>query len=214
MTEDEHDTEPDTDLAPTAAAELAEQTTELPPANHAAATPEAWSLDDTAEVDSDSPRRGRLVSVGLVGLVVVVACALIYFAATLFGSGSSKHVEPSAKPSTTVPVAAPPPTPAPPPAAVPAPTSTPALTDTDRQFLTTLRNGGVNYPYSNPEYPIAHAHAVCDYMNTHHFAWGEDHEGSVDKYVETTTIWYGADAVKFQGYARATYCPSTVNPEY
>jgi hypothetical protein len=60
----EHDS-PDTEQAPTAAAEQAEQTTELPPANHVAATPEAWSSDDIAEIDSDSPLRGRLISAGV-----------------------------------------------------------------------------------------------------------------------------------------------------
>jgi hypothetical protein len=40
----------DTELAPTEQASA--ETTELPPANHAAATPQAWSLDDTAELDS------------------------------------------------------------------------------------------------------------------------------------------------------------------
>jgi hypothetical protein len=184
---------------------------------------QAWSLDNTAEIDSDSPQTGRLLSVGLDGLVVVVAGALIFLAATLFSSRRSKPVEPKAQPTTALPVAASPPpavtVTATPPSTVtgtpaPPPTPTPVLSDTDRQFLATLRDIGVNYPYSNPEYPIGHAHAVCDYMNTHHFDWGEDHEGSVDKYVETTTIWYGVDAVKFQGSARASYCPSTVNGEY
>jgi hypothetical protein len=99
---DEHDTE----QAPTAAAEQAEPTTELPPASHAA--PElAWSVDDAAEVDS-APPRSRFVWAGLVTLVVMIAGALIFFAATLFGYGHSKHVEPAAQPTTTVPVAAPP----------------------------------------------------------------------------------------------------------
>jgi hypothetical protein len=78
----------DTDLASTAAAELAGQTTELPPANHAAATPEARSLDDTAEVDS-APPRSRFVWAGLMTLVVVIAGALIFLAATLFISHRS-----------------------------------------------------------------------------------------------------------------------------
>jgi Protein of unknown function (DUF732) len=225
----EHDS-PDTEQAPTAAAELPEQTTELPPATHAAAEQVyAWSIDDTAEPDSDSPRRGRLVSVGLVSLVVVVAGALIYLAATLFGYASSKHVEPSAKLSTTVPVAAPPPTPAPPPAAVPAPTSaavpaptppavepTPVeLTDTDRQFITKLRNGGVEYPYSNPGYPIGKAHAVCDYLSAHQqVAWGVDKSAQAGKFVEENTIWYGDNAMAFASLAQTTYCPQYLDGEY
>lgn len=112
MTEREH--EHDTEPAPTEAAELAEQTTELPPTNNVAATPEAWSLDDTAEVEP-SPPRGRLISAGLVALVVVIAGALIFLATTLFGSRSPKSVEPTAQPTSTVPVAVPPPPPETPP---------------------------------------------------------------------------------------------------
>jgi hypothetical protein len=92
------DSDHDTEQAPTAA-ELAEPTTELPPASHAA---EAWSRDDTAEVDSELPR--RWLWVGLVGLVVVVTGVLIFFAATLFSSEESKPVEPKTQPSTTMPV--------------------------------------------------------------------------------------------------------------
>ena len=91
----------DTEAAPTEQASA--ETTELLPANHAAATPEAWSLDDTAEVHSEPPR-SRLLSVGLVGLVVVVTGALIFLAATLFSSQKSKPVEPKAQPSTAMPV--------------------------------------------------------------------------------------------------------------
>jgi hypothetical protein len=88
MTEHQHDTE----AAPTEQA--SPPTTELPPANHAAAeSVHAWSLDDTAEVDS-APPRSRFVWAGLVTLVVVIAGALIFLAATLFGSGHSKHLEP------------------------------------------------------------------------------------------------------------------------
>src|ERR1700722_17273077 len=102
---------PDTEQAPTAAAEQAPteqasaETTEMPPANHAAATPEAWSLDDTAEVEPPS-RTSRLVWSGLAALVVALAGALIFLGATLFSSDQSKPVEPSAKPSASV--AAPP----------------------------------------------------------------------------------------------------------
>jgi hypothetical protein len=53
----------------------------------------AWS-QDTAEVYTGPTNRSRLIWTGLVGLVVVIAAALIYLAATLFGIGSPKHVEP------------------------------------------------------------------------------------------------------------------------
>ena len=97
-------TQPDTEPAPTAAAELAEQTTELPPASHAAASVQLVARY-TAEIDSD--RRAVGWSGGLVTLVVAIAGALIFLAATLFGSVLSKPVEPKAQPTTTVPVAAP-----------------------------------------------------------------------------------------------------------
>lgn len=114
--------QPDTEAAPTT--EASAETTELPPASHAPEQVYAWSVDDTAELDS--PRRGRLLSAGLVSLVVVIAGALIFFAATLFGFGQSKPVEPSAKPST---IAAPQPPP-PPPVTVTAAPPPPAVTVT------------------------------------------------------------------------------------
>ena len=82
--------QPDTEAAPTT--EASTETTELPPASHAEQA-YAWSIDDTTELDSE-PRRGRWLSAGLVTLVTVIAGALIYLAATLFGFGESKHVEP------------------------------------------------------------------------------------------------------------------------
>jgi hypothetical protein len=100
---------PDTEIAPTEHASA--ETTELPPAKHTTEQAEAWSLADTAEVDSESPRRGWLISVGLVTLVLVIAGALIFLAATFFGFGHSKHDQPSAKPSTgAAPQPPPPPT--------------------------------------------------------------------------------------------------------
>jgi hypothetical protein len=197
----------DTEAAPTEQA--SPPTTELPPANHAAATPEAWSLDDTAEVDSDSPRRGRLVSVGLVGLVVVVAGALIYLAATLFGSGSSKHVEPSAKPSTTVPVAAPTPppavtataAPAPPPAVEPpAPPPTPALSGPDARFITDLHINGMFPP--DEQAVIGDAHLACQDL-----ANGASNANTADR---LRLFWPGihlTQVVWFVDTASAIYCP-------
>jgi hypothetical protein len=140
----EHDT-PDTEAAPTAAAELAEPTTELPPATHAAAEL-AWSLptdDDDTEPAEVEPRHSLLVWSALVALVAALAGALIFLGTTLFGAGSPKPVEPSSVPSPTttvrVPVPAvtvtpPPPAPtvtvtAPPPVPPPAPAPAPAIND-------------------------------------------------------------------------------------
>jgi hypothetical protein len=192
----------DTEAAPT---EQAEPTTVLPPATHAA--PElAWSVDDTAEVDSDSARRGWLVSVGLVGLVVVVAGALIFLAVTLFGSHTSKPVEATTKPSASV--AAPPPPPivtvTPPPtvtvtAAAPTTSVAPVLSATDQQFLTVLRNQGVSYP--DPAYAISHAKAVCEFL-AHHSGQ------SADDYIVRTTIWTGGlESTEFAEYSERAYCP-------
>ncbi len=91
----------DTEAAPTEQA--SPPTTELPPASHAAASPEAWSLDDTADLDAPT-RHSRLVWSALVALVVAIAGALIFLATTLFGSHKSKPVEPKAQPSTIMPV--------------------------------------------------------------------------------------------------------------
>jgi hypothetical protein len=205
MTEHEHDTE----AAPTEQA--SPPTTELPPANHAAAeSVQAWSLDDTAEIDS-APPRGWLISAGLVGVVAVVGGALFFLSATFFGSGSSKHVEPSAQPRTTVPVAAPlPPPPVsvtatpPPPVTVTAPA--PALSSTDQQFLTVLRNMGLSYP--DPDYAISHAHATCDFMANHGVRSGNMLAAD---YVARTTIWteeHGQAAI-FAINSAASYCPES-----
>jgi Protein of unknown function (DUF732) len=199
----------DTEAAPTEQA--SPPTTKLPPANHAAATPEAWSLDDTAEVDS-APPRGRLISAGLVALVVVIAGALIFLAATLFGSRAPKPVEPKAQPTTTVPVAAPTPPPAVTVTATPPPTVTvtaeppapPPLSATDQQFLTALRNYGLTYP--DPEYAISHAHATCDFMVSHGVRSGNMLTAN---YVAQTTIWDEQNtghAALFAIESASTYC--------
>jgi hypothetical protein len=134
MTDD--DSEHDTELAPTSAAELAEPTTVLPPANHAA-SPEAWSLDDTADLDAPT-RHSRLVWSALVALVVAIAGALIFLATTLFGSGSPKPVETKAQPTTTVPVTAPP---APPPITPRAPTTSLPSTETTTTSTSAVASG-------------------------------------------------------------------------
>jgi hypothetical protein len=197
----------DTELAPTEQAST--ETTELPTATHAAEHVQAWSLADTAEVDTGSGPRGWLVSVGLVGLVVVVAGALIFLAITLFGSRSPKPVEPT----TTVPVAAPPPPPAVNATATPPPTVTvtaaappaPALSSTDQQFLTALQNNGLSYP--DPDYAISHAHATCDFMANHSVRSGNR---VASNYVARTTIWTDdGQSELFAMYSAFKYCPQS-----
>ena len=207
MTEDEHDTE----AAPTEQA--SPPTTELPPANHAAAeSVHAWSSDDTAEVEQ-APRSSRLVWSGLVALVVVIAGALIFLATTLFGFHNSKHVEPEAQPTTTVPVATPPPPPVTVTATPPPPAGTvtaaappaPALSSTDQQFLTALQNNGLTYP--DPDYAISHAHATCDFMANHGARSGSSSTGN---YVARTTIWpRDGPAAIFAMYSAFNYCPQS-----
>jgi heme/copper-type cytochrome/quinol oxidase subunit 2 len=202
----EHDSS-DTEQAPTEQASA--ETTELPPAK-AAEVVQAWSIDDPAEVDSDSPRRGWLLSVGLVGLVVVVAGALIFLAATFFSSHRSKPVEPKAQPTTTVPVAAPPPpavtvitTPRPTVTVTAEPPAPPPLSATDQQFLAALRTYGLTYP--DPEYAISHAHATCDFMASHSEFSLSSPTGN---YIARTTIWPdNGPAAIFAYQSATTYCP-------
>lgn len=198
---DEHDTE----QAPTTAADS--ETTELPPAK-AEEMAQAWSLDDTTEPDAEPPR--RWLSVGLIGLVIVAAGALILLAVTLFRSHSPKSVEPKAQPTTTVPVAAPPP-PAVTVTATPPPTVTvtaqpptpPPLTATDQQFLTALRTYGLTYP--DPEYAISNAHGTCEFMTNHGVFTGTE---TTVEYIARTTIWPNNGPAAIFAYQSATaYCP-------
>lgn len=92
----------DAEQVPTAAAEQAEQTTALPPAFDAVEQPQAWSLEDTTEVNSKLP--GGWLSAALIGLVVVIAGALILLAATLLDSHGPKPGEPKGQPPPTMPV--------------------------------------------------------------------------------------------------------------
>jgi hypothetical protein len=80
------------------------------------------------------------------------------------------------------------------------PPSVTPLSDTDRGFLTVLQNTGVGYP--SPDYAIAHAHAVCDYMAKH-----PHDDAAADNYVAATTIWTGLSATEFADYSAVNYCP-------
>ncbi len=204
----EHDSA-GTEAAPTAAAESANETTVIPPATHAASgQAEAWSLDDTAEVEP-SRRSNPLVWSALVGLVVVVTGTLIFLCTTLFGSHGSKPVEPSAKSAPSVSTAEPAPstvtvTAAPPPPSAPSAASTTTavavLTATDQHFISVLDNMGIRYP--DITYAISHARAVCDFMETHRGTAAQP-----SAFVENSTIWTGLNAVEFAEYARVNYCP-------
>jgi hypothetical protein len=101
-----------------------------------------------------------------VALVVVIAGALIFLATTLFGTGSPKPVEPSAKPS--VPVAPPPPgvivTAAPP----APPVVTPGLSAYDQNFLSLMSQEGWGCTDNSDaeqcrKQMVSFAHQICSY---------------------------------------------------
>jgi Protein of unknown function (DUF732) len=147
---------PATESAPTAAAE---PTTEIPPATHAAAEL-AWSVDtEPAEVEPPSTT-SRLVWSALVALVVALAGALIFLGTTLFGSHDSKPVEQSAKPTTTVQVAAPPPPAVTVTAAPPAPSTTVAAAPADRDAAFVAKVAPMLPPKYNDGLPTV-AQDVC-----------------------------------------------------
>ena len=201
---DDHDTE----AAPTEQA--SPPTTELPPANHAA--PElAWSSDDdTAEVEA--PYRGSpLVWSALVALVVAIVGALIFLGTTLFGSGSPKPVEPSAKPapSTSMPVAGPPPAPstvtvtaeAPPAPSAVTPTTVAELTDADYKFISDLERDGMRPGTKDAaEFSVSNAHQVCTYRASHD-------EATTQSYAASVTSWMlRPNPAAFTSLAEVHYC--------
>jgi hypothetical protein len=148
-----------------------EQDTELAPARTAPEQVEAWSLDETDEVHP-MRRRGRLVTAGLVALVVGIVGTVIWLAATFFGWPSSKHVEPSRVP-TAAPLVAAPPTPSHNDFAPSAPVSSGTAAPTpsafidpnaptqanDNLYFTLLRMKGI-YAQSNND-ALFTAHLVC-----------------------------------------------------
>ena len=160
----DHDDQ-DTEAAPTEQTGL--PTTELPPAKHAE-TPEAWSLDDTAEADSAAPRNWY-VRAGLATLLAVLAGgALISPIATIFRSGSSKQAGPAAKPSTTVPVNAPPSAPTVAPNTAPAVTPTPGFSAYDENFLSLMSQEGWGCTDNSgaeqcKKQMVSFAHQICSY---------------------------------------------------
>jgi hypothetical protein len=83
----------DTEAAPTAAAELADETTELPPATHAG--PElAWSAaDDDEDRPAEHKPWPRVLVLTLIALVGLIALAVIGLGATYFQQITAKPVE-------------------------------------------------------------------------------------------------------------------------
>jgi hypothetical protein len=213
---------------PTQAAETAgEQPTQAaePGTENKTESIHAWSLAHDSDDDTEvMQRRSWIIP------AIVAAAAVTLAAATGLGIWKWSHHDgdpqfstgPSTfsnKPSAGLaPPPAPPQTvtvqvPAPTPTLIPEPT--PLLTDQDRQFLGTLRKAGIEYPYSNPGYPIVEAHAVCQYESTHQQPAPEvDKSAQGGKWVEQNTIWYGSNAVGFSSLAQQTYCPQFLDGEY
>lgn len=158
---DDHDTEaaPNEQASP--------PTTELPPAKHAE-TPEARSLDDTAEANSAAPRNWY-ARAGIVTLLALMAgVALIFPIATLFRLGSSKQAGPESKPGTTVAVNAPPSAPTVAPSTAPAATPTPGFSAYDENFLSLMSQEGWGCTDNSgrgqcKKQMVSFAHQICSY---------------------------------------------------
>jgi hypothetical protein len=160
---DDHDAE----AAPTEQA--SPPATELPPAKHAE-TPEAWSLDDTAEADSAAPRNWYARAGLAITLALLVGVFLIPPIATLFELGSSKKAGPEAKPSTTVAVNAPPSAPTVAPSTALAVTPTPGFSAHDENFLSLMSQQGWGCTDNSgaeqcKKQMVSFAHQICSYSD-------------------------------------------------
>ena len=157
----------DDDTEAAATEQASPPTTELPPAKHAE-TPEAWSLDDTAEADYAAPRN-RYARAGYATLLAVIAGGMLISPyATYFTSGSSKQAGPEAKPSTTVPVNAPPSAPTVALSTAPAVTPTPGFSAYDQNFLSLMSQEGWGCTDNSgreqcKKQMVSFAHQICSY---------------------------------------------------
>ena len=154
-----------TEVAPTEQA--SPPATELPPAKHAE-TPEAWSLDDTEEADSAAPRNWYAQAAILIFLAMIAVMTLIPTLTNFISAFGSKPVAPEAKPSTTVPVNAPPSAPTvalqTPAAAAP----TPGFSAYDKKFLFLMTQEGWGCTDNSSaeqckKQMVNFAHQICSY---------------------------------------------------
>jgi hypothetical protein len=162
----------------------------------------AWSDDDGT--DEPQHRSWWWIAVPILACSAVLAVAI---GVSLWVSRLPAAPQPAPKaqrttgPTVTQTVSA---APAPPTTATvtvaPAPApSTPALSATDRAFLADVQHYGLYY--SDPAYPIAHAHALCNWITAHPNA------GAVN-YVQASTIWTDDDsATNFIIAVVPHYCP-------
>ena len=160
----DHD-DSDTEVAPTEHA--SPPITELPSAKHTE-PPQSGSLDDAAEADS-APARNRRVQVAILFvLAMIVVLTLIPILTNFISAFGSKPVAPESKPSTTVPVNAPPSAPTvalqTPAAAAP----TPAFSAYDEKFLFLMTQEGWGCTDNSSaeqckKQMVDFAHQICSY---------------------------------------------------
>jgi Protein of unknown function (DUF732) len=212
-----------TEAVPTESAES--DTTMLSPTTQSAfASAEAWSLDDTAEVESHD-RSSRLVWSALVGLVLVVAGALIFLGTKYFNPDRSQPVEPEAKPtpsespappSTVTVTAEPPPAPSvvAPTTTVVAPSSTavaapmpPNASDPDSIYLAKLANAGVPVPIPVANDLVISAHEMCA-AKSH----GTPVDSLASSFQPAFPSYSLAQMRTIAGLAIANYCPGNSVP--
>lgn len=180
----------------------------------------AWSLDNTDEIQSWG--HGRIVSAGLVALLVGATAVITWLAATYFTGRPPTSAEPPAVSTTTTKsqIAAPQPPP-PPPAPAPAPPATTVQASPstvqlpppdvgispemvawyDQQFIANLRyNGAV---ITDPVALAHQAHRVCAMLQK-----GTTREDVIQKIV-TESGWNYFTATMFTSTAMSTYpdCP-------
>ena len=158
---DDHDTE----AAPTEQA--SPPTTELPPAKHAE-TPEAWSLDDTAEADYAAPR--NLVRPGRVcdPLAVIAGTPLISPLQHFSDQAARNRLDQRQNRARLFAVNAPPSAPTVALSTAPAATPTPGFSAYDENFLSLMSQEGWGCTDNSgreqcKKQMVSFAHQICSY---------------------------------------------------
>jgi hypothetical protein len=231
----DNESDHDTEAAPTAAAELAEPTTELPPATHAALEL-AWSSEaDTAEVEpAEHQPWPRALTYTMVALVGLVGLSVIGLGAEYFREPTAKplswptctpqlreQAQPCVPPAPAAPTmsggAAPAPAPstvtvtaeAPPAPSAVAPTTVAELTDADYKFISDLERDGMRPGTKDAaEFSVSNAHQVCTYRASHD-------EATTQRYAASVTTWMlTPNPGSFTGLAELHYCSQFLPGDY
>jgi hypothetical protein len=185
-------------------------TTVVPPTE--APEPElAWSqaTDDT----EPAQRRSWRSAWGIVGVIAACSAVLAGAAGIALWFNKSHDNKPNVinqqqvpPPVTATAKAAPAPSYPAPPVYVPPPPSQwgapPVFTSADKQFLSAVRNWGIDLPTANAaKYAIDNAHFACNYLASHTRA-------ETVTYVQSLTMWRDQDsASKIVTSAQVVYCP-------